>query len=94
MKIVEYYFKGIDCPNCAAKVEAQLNKISNISEARVNFLSKKIIINYNEEEFELKELESIIKKYDRDVDVMIEAKGKDDALFRLVREIKFKTDYK
>ena len=41
MKIVEYYFKGIDCPNCAAKVEAQLNKISNISEARVNFLSKK-----------------------------------------------------
>ena len=67
MKIVEYYFKGIDCPNCAAKVEAQLNKISNISEARVNFLSKKIIINYNEEEFELKELESIIKKYEPDI---------------------------
>lgn len=25
---------------------------------------------------------------------MIEAKGKDDALFRLVRELKYKTDYK
>ena len=37
---------------------------------------------------------SIIKQYDRDVDIMIEAKGKDDALFRLVREIKYKTDYK
>lgn len=35
----------------------------------------------------------IIKEYDRDIDVMIEAKGKDDALFRLVREIKYKTDY-
>ena len=35
-----------------------------------------------------------IKKYNRDVDVMIEAKGKDDALFRLVRELKYKTDYK
>lgn len=34
-----------------------------------------------------------IKKYNRDVDVMIEAKGKDDALFRLVRELKYKTDY-
>ena len=34
-----------------------------------------------------------IKKYDRDVDIMIEAKGKDDALFRLIREIKYKTDY-
>lgn len=35
-----------------------------------------------------------IKKYNRDIDVMIEAKGKDDALFRLVRELKYKTDYK
>ena len=66
MKTVEYYFKGIDCPNCAAKVEAQLNKISNIEEARVNFISKKIIINYKEEEFDLKELEVVIKKYEPD----------------------------
>ena len=36
MKIAEYYFKGIDCPNCAAKVEAQLNKISNIGMDRFN----------------------------------------------------------
>lgn len=36
----------------------------------------------------------ILKKYDRDVDIMIEAKYKDDSLFRLVRYIKYKTDYK
>lgn len=36
----------------------------------------------------------IIKEYDKEIDVMIEAKGKDDALFRLVREIKYKTNYK
>ena len=36
----------------------------------------------------------ILKKYDRDVDSMLEAKGKDDSLFRLVRYIKYKTDYK
>ena len=36
----------------------------------------------------------ILKKYDRDVDIMIEAKCKDDSLFRLVRYIKYKTDYK
>ena len=35
-----------------------------------------------------------IKIYNVDVDVMNEAKGKDDALFRLVREIKYKTNYK
>ena len=34
-----------------------------------------------------------IKKYNVDIDVMIEAKAKDDALFRLVRELKYKTNY-
>lgn len=35
----------------------------------------------------------IIKKYDTDIDIMLEAKMKDDALFRLVRELKYKTNY-
>jgi len=34
-----------------------------------------------------------IKNFNIDVDIMIEAKCKDDALFRLVREVKYKTDY-
>ncbi len=37
-------------------------------------------------------LESI-KHLDCDIDIMIEAKKKDEALFRLVRELKYKTDY-
>lgn len=37
-------------------------------------------------------LESI-KYLDCDIDIMIEAKKKDEALFRLVRELKYKTDY-
>lgn len=35
-----------------------------------------------------------IKFINRDFDIMIEAKMKDEALFRLVRELKYKTDYK
>ena len=35
-----------------------------------------------------------IKKYNYDIDIMIEAKKEDDSLFRLVRELKYKTDYK
>jgi len=34
-----------------------------------------------------------IKKYNYDIDIMIEAKMEDDSLFRLVRELKYKTDY-
>jgi len=35
-----------------------------------------------------------IKIYNHDIDIMIEAKGKDEALFRLVRNLKYKTNYK
>jgi len=35
-----------------------------------------------------------IKDLNYDIDIMIEAKKKDEALFRLIREIKYKKDYK
>lgn len=35
-----------------------------------------------------------VKTCNCDIDIMIEAKGKDEALFRLVRNLKYKTDYK
>lgn len=35
-----------------------------------------------------------IKHLNYDIDIMIEAKEKDEALFRLVRELKYKTNYK
>ena len=34
-----------------------------------------------------------LKNLDTDIDIMIEAKKKDEALFRLVRELKYKTDF-
>ena len=45
----------------------------------------------NSEEFI--ELINSIKNYQKDIDIMIEAKGKDEALFKLVRELKYKTNY-
>ena len=35
----------------------------------------------------------ILKPIDKNIDIMIEAKAKDDALFRLTRELKYKTNY-
>ena len=36
---------------------------------------------------------NILKKYQQDVDIMIEAKMKDEALFRLMRELRYLTNY-
>lgn len=37
---------------------------------------------------------NFLKQFDRDVDIMLEAKEKDNALFKLTRELKYKTNYK
>lgn len=37
---------------------------------------------------------NILKKQDKDIDIMLEAKAKDDAISRLVRCLKYKTNYK
>ena len=36
----------------------------------------------------------IVKVYNKDIDIMLEAKAKDEALFKLVRLLKYKTNYK
>ena len=36
--------EGLDCPNCAAKVERKINTLEGIKEATVDFLGKKIIV--------------------------------------------------
>ena len=36
----------------------------------------------------------LLQPLNTDIDIMIEAKGKDEALFRLVRQLKFYKDFK
>ena len=72
MKPYEYYFTGIDCPNCASKVEHLLSKQDNIEEVRVNFLSKKIIITYKDKILDLNELEEIIRKIEPDAVISLD----------------------
>ena len=47
-------------------------------------------IDYNEF---IKFLEQV-KKYNKNIDIMLEAKAKDEAVFRLIRQLKYKTNYK
>ena len=36
---------------------------------------------------------NIIKKYNTDIDIMLECKAKDEAMFKLIRQLKYKTNY-
>jgi len=45
----EYKIKGLDCANCAAKLESGLNKIKDYDDVVVNFMNQKLIIEAKKE---------------------------------------------
>ena len=42
------FIDGVDCPNCAAKIERKLNTLEKIKEATVDFLGKRVIVESEE----------------------------------------------
>ena len=45
-----YLLKGLDCPNCAAKLAGQMNSIEGIESAKINFLTEKLTVETNIDE--------------------------------------------
>ena len=65
-----YSIEGIDCANCAAKVEDKINKIKGIDEAVLNFMTSKLSIEFKSSEEKdveqvMNEVKKIIAKIDR-----------------------------
>lgn len=58
-----YSIEGIDCANCAAKVEDKINKIKGIDEAVLNFMTSKLSIEFeSSEEKDVEQVMSEVKK--------------------------------
>lgn len=41
---LKYTITGLDCPNCAAKLAAQMSDIDGIESAKINFLTEKLTV--------------------------------------------------
>ena len=42
----QFILEGLDCPNCAMKVERGVAKLSGVKEASVDFTHKKLFVDY------------------------------------------------
>lgn len=90
------------CNKCTNNISNYLLRILNTFKNRVPKMhysspkSKKEFRTHNEyinsEEFIL--FLKLLKEYNKDVDIMLEAKGKDLALVKLIYELKYKENYK
>ena len=90
------------CNKCRKSIEEYLPRIYNTYNrinAKMHYSSpksKKEARAHNEyiNSNEFIDFINILKKYDKDTDIMLEAKAKDLALVKLVGELKYKTNYK
>lgn len=63
-----FKLEELDCANCAAKMEAAINKIEGVNSATISFMTEKFTIDADDNRFDeiLKEAQRIIKKIEPD----------------------------
>lgn len=68
-----YKMEDLDCANCAAKMEAAIQKIEGVTGASVSFMAQKVTIEGEDERFEdiLKEAVKVCKKVEPDCRILI-----------------------
>ena len=49
----KYEITGLDCPNCAAKLAAMMEKCDGVDSAKINFLAEKLTVESELPEAEL-----------------------------------------
>ena len=73
MKDIKLYLDGLNCANCAGKIEDKVNKLPDVDEAVLNFSTKLLLITPKEgvsqEELEEK-VEKIVLDLEPDVKVL------------------------
>ena len=65
-----FKIKGLDCANCAAELERAINKLDEINNASISFMTEKLEIEYDAEKEEIiKKVKKIIKKEEPNVTI-------------------------
>ncbi|WP_286078915.1 cation transporter [Faecalibaculum rodentium] len=62
------YKMEVDCANCAAKMEDAIRKIEGVHDARVNFMTQKLVLDCDEDRLDaiLKEAKKVCRRVDCD----------------------------
>ena len=72
----KFKIKGLDCANCAAELERAIQKIDEVKEASISFMTEKLVIECDEEN-----KEEVMKKVHNgiiDIEYLMEASGNTD----------------
>ena len=58
-----FKLEGLECGNCAAKMERAINELDGVKEATVNFMTQKLVIEGEDEKMPtiIEEAEKVVK---------------------------------
>ena len=78
--IKEFILKGLDCPNCAAKIERSVGVLENASNVSVNFMTTTLRLEIPDSYAEniQNSIERVVHKYEPDVIVVEKTKEKEN----------------
>ena len=63
----------LDCANCAAKMEAAINKIDGVKEATVSFMTQRLVIEADDARFDeiMQEVVKVCKKVEPECEILL-----------------------
>ena len=65
-----FKLKGLDCANCAAKIEEHVKKVDGVENASVSFMTQKMVVETSSGDEEiLKKIKKVVKKEEPDIKV-------------------------
>lgn len=69
----KFKMEDLDCANCAAKMEAAINKIDGVKEATVSFMTQRLVIDADDARFDdiMKEVVTVCKKVEPDCKILL-----------------------
>lgn len=71
MKDYKYKIEGLDCANCANKLEESLRKIDLIENVSISFMTERLSFSCNEDNLNtaLKQIKKVIRREEPDVSI-------------------------
>ena len=65
---MKFKIKGLDCANCAAELEREIQKIEGVTKVSISFMTERMEVEYESSEEEIiKKIQKVIKREEPDV---------------------------
>ncbi len=68
-----FKLEGLDCANCAAKIEKNVKKLDGVKDATVSFFAQKLVLEADDETFDeiVKEVAALVHRVDPDCTMVL-----------------------